>query len=656
MIPPETIALVRERTNIVTLIQEAVPSLKKRGRSWVGLCPFHREKTPSFHVNPERGFFHCFGCKESGSAIDFVMKQDGYTFPEAVRMLAERCGVVVEEESRPAAEVDRQKKARDDLYAALAVAASFYEKMLREHPEREYALEELEKRGVLPSWAGAPGERAAIDDTLQAFRIGYAPNEWDALARYLRDQGISPQTAETVGLLAPRSGGSGHYDRFRHRLMFAVTDTQGRPIAFSGRALREPPSGAGAREGQGKSDPPPKYINSPESPIYTKGQLLFGLFQARHAIRQEEKAILVEGNFDVVTLHARGVANVVAPLGTAFTEEQAKLLRRYAGEVVLCFDGDAAGRKATRLARDPCRSAGLTVRVARLPDGIDPDQLVRDKGPEAIAEAVGAAQGLLEFLIEDALDASFASADAYERAARVKEVVRLIAEEDDPLVHNMAKRYADRLAGRLDLVGRDEHRRGDTSPETFRALEHAVKKALAEAQARDAARARVRPQREAVTPDRARVPSRPLGSAERGEIVGAFIDFPTLLFDPELEWALDLLTEAAALTIRAIRQSLKTSEEGEKSLDTSAFLAQMPPAIQSFAVRRLAAPQLETLQAAKDAVLSNATKLKRMLLEKESRELGTRGGAWSDEDSEALKALSDLARQERGIKGGTNER
>jgi DNA primase len=653
LIPPETIALVRDRTNIVTLVQEAVPSLKKRGRSWVGLCPFHREKTPSFHVNPERGFFHCFGCKESGSAIDFVMKQDGYTFPEAVRMLAERCGVVVEEETRPAAEVDRQKKAKDDLYAALSVAAGFFEKMLREHPDRGYALEELEKRGVLPSWAseGNP-PRAQIDDTLQAFRIGYAPNEWDALARYLRDQGISPQTAETVGLLAPRSAGSGHYDRFRHRLMFAVTDTQGRPVAFSGRALRTPATGPLA----GPGDAPPKYINSPESPVYTKGQLLFGLFQARHAIRQEEKAILVEGNFDVVTLHARGVANVVAPLGTAFTEEQAKLLRRYAGEVVLCFDGDAAGRKATRLSREPCRVAGLTVRVARLPDGTDPDQLVRDKGPEAIGELVGAAQGLLEFLIEDALDHSFASADAYERAARVKEVVRLIAEEDDPLVHNMAKRYADRLAGRLDLVGRDEHRRGDTSPETFRALEHAVKKALAEAQARDAQRARQRPSREAVTPDRARVPARPVGSAERGEIVGAFIDFPSLLFDPELEWALDLLTEAAALTIRAIRQSIKTSEDGEKTLDTSAFLAQMPPAIQSFAVRRLAAPQLETLQAAKDAVLSNATKLKRMLLEKESRELGARGGAWSDEDDEALKALSDLARQERGIKGGTNER
>lgn len=653
MIPPETIALIRDRTNIVAVVQEAVPSLKKRGRSWVGLCPFHREKTPSFHVNPERGFFHCFGCKESGSAIDFVMKQDGYTFPEAVRMLAERCGIVIEEETRPAAEVDRQRKAKDDLYSALSIAASFYEKMLREHPQREYALEELAKRGVLPSWAregATPGpENALVDDTVQAFRIGYAPNEWDALARYLRDQGVSPQTAETVGLLAPRSAGSGHYDRFRHRLMFAVLDTQGRPVAFSGRALREVP---GAPDQ--KNDPPPKYINSPESPIYTKGQLLFGLFQARHAIRQEERAILVEGNFDVVSLHARGVANVVAPLGTAFTEEQAKLLRRYAGEVVLCFDGDAAGRKATRLSREPCRVAGLTVRVARMPDGVDPDQLVRDKGPAAIAEAAGAAQGLLEFLIEDALDASFASADAYERAARVKDVVRLIAEEDDPLVHNMAKRYADRIAGRLDLVNLDEHRRGDTSPETFRALEHAVKKALAEAQARDAQRARTRP-KEPRGPDRARVESRPQGSAERAEIVGAFLDFPGLLFDPELEWALDLLTEAAALTIRAIRQSLKTTTEGEKTLDTSAFLAQMPPAIQSFAVRRLAAPQLETAQAAKDAVLSNAAKLKRMLLEKESKELGQRGGAWSEDDSVALQALSDLARQERGIKGGTNE-
>ncbi|CAN5123512.1 hypothetical protein BH09MYX1_BH09MYX1_58720 [soil metagenome] len=654
MIPPETIALVRERTNIVAVVQEAVPSLKKRGRSWVGLCPFHREKTPSFHVNPERGFFHCFGCKESGSAIDFVMKQDGYTFPEAVRMLAERCGIVVEEESRPAAEVDRQRKAKDDLYSALSVAATFFEKMLREHPDRSYALEELDKRGVLPSWVqeGAP-PNPAVDETLQQFRIGYAPNEWDALARYLRDQGISPQTAETVGLLAPRSGSSGHYDRFRHRLMFTVSDTQGRPVAFSGRSLREPPPVAG-QPTRDKTDPPPKYINSPESPVYTKGQLLFGLFQARHAIRQEERAVVVEGNFDVVTLHARGIAHVVAPLGTAFTDEQAKLLRRYAGEVVLCFDGDAAGRKATRLSREPGRIAGLSVRVARMPDGVDPDQLVREKGPEAIKDAIGAAQGLLEFLIEDRLDESFAQADAYERAARVKDVMRLIADEDDPLVHNMVKSYADRIAGRLDLLMREEHRRGETSPETLRALEYSVKKSLAEAQARDAAKARTRPS-DTRGYESARVSSRAPGSAERAEMVGAFIDFPGLLFDPDLEWALDLLTEAAALTIRAIRHSMKTSEAGEKTLDTSAFLAQMPPAIQTFAVRRLAAPQLESTEEGKEAILSNAAKLKRMLLEKESKELGQRGNAWSDDDSVTLKALSDLARHERGIKGGTNE-
>src|SRR6201999_822007 len=198
------------------------------------------------------------------------------------------------------------------------------------------ALEELAKRGL------EPGKDAKIDEVLQAFRIGYAPPGWDGLTSFLRAQGISPTAAETVGLLVPRSSGSGYYDRFRHRLMFAVMDAQGRVVAFSGRALRDLPSADAANE---KNDPPPKYINSPESPIYTKGQMLFGIHQARHAIRQEENAVLVEGNFDVVSLHARGLSNVVAPLGTAFTGEQAKLLKRFAKGVVFLFDGDGAGKK-----------------------------------------------------------------------------------------------------------------------------------------------------------------------------------------------------------------------------------------------------------------------------------------------------------------------
>ncbi len=233
MISPETLALVRDRTDLLALVVESVPSLKRRGRSWVGLCPFHKEKTGSFHVNPDRGFFHCFGCKESGSAIDFVMKHDGATFPEAVRILAERAGVILEEDARAPSEVDRQKKARDDLYAVNQLAATYFERELRQHAQRAYALDELARRDLVPTWAGGAASQTAIDDTIQAFRIGYAPPGWDGLATFLREQGVSPVAAESVGLLVPRSTGSGHYDRFRHRLMFAVVDPQGRVIDAS---------------------------------------------------------------------------------------------------------------------------------------------------------------------------------------------------------------------------------------------------------------------------------------------------------------------------------------------------------------------------------------------------------------------------------------
>ena len=210
MISPETIALVRERTDIVAVITEGVSSLKRRGRSFVGLCPFHKEKSPSFHVNPDRGFFHCFGCKESGSAIDFLMKHEGYTFPEAVRALAERAGIAIEEErgTPQSTEADRQRKAREDLYAVNGLAATFFEQELRKHEHREYALEELARRGLVPGKDLLPNVR--IDEVLQAFRIGYAPGAWDGLTTFLKAQGVSPVAAETVGLLVPRSSGSGY--------------------------------------------------------------------------------------------------------------------------------------------------------------------------------------------------------------------------------------------------------------------------------------------------------------------------------------------------------------------------------------------------------------------------------------------------------------
>ena len=300
--------------------------LKKRGRRFLGLCPFHQEKTPSFHVNPDSGLYYCFGCKETGDVFRFLERVEGYTFVEAVKSLAERAGIpIVEEKAVAPSDANRLKREREALYGVMQMAAGWYEQQLREHPEHHHAVAELKRRGLEPA-----------SDVVQAFRIGYAPPGWDGLASFLKAQGVSPAIAESVGLLVPRTSGAGYYDRFRHRLMFAVIDVHGRvvclqrPRPHANRRLRGHRRKRLARQaGAAPRDPPPKYINSPESPIYTKGSHIFGLWQARHAIRRAEHAIVVEGNFDVVSLHARGLENVVAPLGTAFTVEQARLLRRY---------------------------------------------------------------------------------------------------------------------------------------------------------------------------------------------------------------------------------------------------------------------------------------------------------------------------------------
>ena len=652
MISPETIALVRERTDIVAVISEGVSSLKRRGRSFVGLCPFHKEKSPSFHVNPDRGFFHCFGCKESGSAIDFLMKHEGYTFPEAVRALAERAGIPIEEErgTVQASEADRARKAREDLYAVNALAATFFEQELVKNEHREYALEELANRGLVP------GKDPKIDEVLQAFRIGYAPSAWDGLTTFLKAQGVSPVAAETVGLLVPRTSGSGYYDRFRHRLMFSVIDAQGRVVAFSGRALRElpreePRPGLVRLNGADEADAhkPPKYINSPESPVYTKGQMLFGIHQARHAIRQQELAVLVEGNFDVVSLHARGITNVVGVLGTAFTTEQAKLLKRFAPDVVFMLDGDAAGRKAVRLSREAVRIAGISARVADLPNGVDPDQLAREKGKQAIEDLVASAKGMLEALIEMSLDESFTQADAYEKQARIAFVAKLLAEEDDPVVLPMLKGFTDRIAGRLDIV-----RSGEGA---FRAVEHSVKQAVAKAQAERqraelAAGQTTRHQMQISNGVRIAAPTP--GVAERREIIAQLIEWPALLDDPEVSEELSLLEGESVKVVAALRRAWNS---GAKKLDTAAFVAQMDPGVdprvRAFAAERLANPQTETETQAKVCLLDNANKLKRLLLSQEAAEISRetyRAHGDADAERELLRESQERLRAKHGLK------
>lgn len=608
MIAPETVAAVKERTDIVALIGENV-RLRKAGRSFVGLCPFHHEKTPSFHVNPERGFFHCFGCGESGSAVDYLMKLEGLTFVEAVKALAGRVGILVEEtaSSQEQRAAEQREQRRRQLHDLNQLAATFFERQLKRdgHPLARLARAELKAR-ALP--LDSPDER--VRAALGAFRVGYAPWGWDGLANHLRDQGASLQAAETLGLVAPRPRGGGYYDRFRHRLMFAVLDLQGRVVAFSGRALPEP-SGAELVKvglqpsGSGEATAPAKYINSPESPIYTKGETVFGLQQARHAIRQQDQAVLVEGNFDVLSLHARGLHHVVAPLGTAFTPGQAKLIRRYTQNLVLLFDGDAAGTKAVGAARGPVREAGLMAKVATLPEGTDPDEYVRAEGPEALGKLLQAARGLLDHLIERALaGGSFDGSSLREKHERIRAVAELLASENDPTLRAMAKAYADRLSSQLVVAGR--------SPTDVRELERWVRDALSGNEPA--------PTDTSFQGPKSR--SNPAEPRIAELMLGALLDFPDLLVDPEIGGALGELEGEVALGVAALRQMW----ESKKPFEASELLDLFPPAIHAFAASRLASPQFEDRDEARTELLENAKKLRRL--------------AWGRDKAQLVEALS----------------
>jgi DNA primase len=557
MIDQATIDTVRERTDIVALIGETM-RLVKRGRSHIGLCPFHKEKTPSFHVNKERGRFMCFGCKESGDAIEFVVKSEGRSFREAVGELAARIGIEVGDDSTEEGrrEAAATRRASDDLYAINALAATFFEMSLRgyagdgtgAHPMAGAARAELARRGL--------GERT---ETEQAFRIGYAPAAWNGLVEFLKQQGASMTAAEKVGLVVPRLGAEGgFYDRFRHRLMFPVIDAMGRVVAFSGRCLA----------GWGDEVDGAKYVNSPESPIYTKGEHLFGLWQGKQAIRQTETAILVEGNFDVVSLHARGISNAVAPLGTAFTSQQARLMKKFASKVVVMFDGDAAGKKATRAARGPIGDAGLSAKVAALPAGADPDDYARTRGPEALTVLASNARGMLEYLIDEALGERFAESSLEEQRASIGEVAKILREERDPTLRSMARIYVDRIASKLTVGGRPMV--------DLKQLERAV---MGDGRA------------DTLSPSEAPTwRTDGLGLA----IVGAIIDYPEL--------ASEAAIQASAMTLN-----------GDEALALAAALkgSAPPSSLQEWVNGRMVAPEFESVAEARQSVIENAATLKR---------------------------------------------
>ncbi len=362
---------VRESTDIVRIVGESV-ELKKAGANYIGLCPFHAEKTPSFSVNPGRQFFHCFGCGESGDVFSFMMKHHRLNFPEALKELARRAGIELPERTLSGAEQERLRQ-RERLYVVNEAAALLFQNVLAESPLAEPATNYLRDRGI-------------PDDAKKTYRLGYAPAPenagWNFLTGLLVKQGLAIADIERAGLAVKKEHG-GYYDRFRDRVLFPIFDMSGRVVAFGGRIL-----------GDGK----PKYMNSPESLVFDKSRLLFGLYQHREAIRKQRRALVVEGNFDLLSLAVHGVDNVVAPLGTSLTRQHVRSLRGYCEEVLLLFDGDAAGLKAAMRSVPFFLAEQVEARVALLPEGHDPDTLIRLKGVNGIEDLVEHALGLPEFV------------------------------------------------------------------------------------------------------------------------------------------------------------------------------------------------------------------------------------------------------------------
>jgi DNA primase len=396
---------LKDRADLVRLIQPYAQDLKKKGASWMACCPFHQEKTPSFSVNPSKGFYKCFGCGKGGNAFTFLMEMEGLNFPEAVQRVAEMNGVPLPEpiDDRQYGQNKKRREEKKQLSEQVVdlnrLAQEFWENELQSKDKKaKTARKYLEERGI-------------SEEIQKHFHIGFSPDSWDSLLNHLKENGADENVVEQSGLVARNEERNSLYDRFRGRIMFPVLDVNGNPIAFGARAM---------------SDEQPKYLNSPETPAYIKGRHLYGLFQSKEAIRQKKFAILVEGYLDLIALYQFGVRNVTASLGTAFTPEQSKLLSRFTKKVVINYDGDDAGIKAAKRAIEHLLPQDFEIKVLVLPEGQDPDDFVRQNGADAYNEARGRADTFLNFIFEASLkDRSLANPK--QKAEAIEEVMPTLA-------------------------------------------------------------------------------------------------------------------------------------------------------------------------------------------------------------------------------------
>ena len=413
---------VRTRADIVEVIGAHV-RLKRAGRNFVGLCPVHGEKTPSFSVNSERGFFHCFGCGAGGTVFNFVMRTEGLSFPEAIESLARRYGVTLPERGGPAGPGAGE---RDAALHANQTAAEFFAHVLWKTPDGGAARDYLAARGVTA-------------ETARAYGLGFAPERPANLARALERRGL---LAAAVRLGLVKQDGAGTRDMFRGRLMFPIRDAQGRVLAFGGRVLDQRL---------------PKYINSPESQLYSKSRNVYGLYEARTAIASADRAIVVEGYLDAIAVWQAGFKETVASLGTALTADQLRLVGRQTRNVLACFDGDAAGRKASVRALEIFLAAGLLGRGIFIPSGFDPDTFIKERGAQAFAELIASADLLVDYFLADQATIARGSLEARARAAAaVAEVLKAV---HNPFEFDMLARKAADALGVGEEVLRAEARR-----------------------------------------------------------------------------------------------------------------------------------------------------------------------------------------------------
>ncbi|MBU2541927.1 MAG: DNA primase [Candidatus Omnitrophica bacterium] len=362
--PEHILEEVLNRLDIVELISSYIP-LKKVGRNFKAVCPFHYEKTASFIVSPDKGIYHCFGCSAGGNAFNFLMRYEHLDFREAVQILAKKAGV-----SLPVIQTDEAGNFNREIYRANELAAEFYHRNLLKAEAASFARKYLAKRKITP-------------ETAKTFKLGFALNSWDSLLNYLRENKINLKILEKSGLLIAKEGG-GFYDRFRNRIMFPIFDVKSRIIGFGGRTIED-----------GKDTA--KYINSPETPIFIKGNNLYGFNFVKDGIRQKDAAIVVEGYLDMIMPYQEGIANIVSSSGTALTNNQVRLLKRYTKNIIVIFDADSAGEAASLRSLDLCVEEGVHVRISVLPGGLDPDSLVREKGLDALNSIIKGALGLFDY-------------------------------------------------------------------------------------------------------------------------------------------------------------------------------------------------------------------------------------------------------------------